>query len=101
MIAGSYYFYLGDLKSAIETGEHARQVFPRESFIRTNLGSAYVTAGRYEDALAESREVVRLDPTSVLRRNNMAVALMRLNRFEEAKKVVLEARDERLDSAIM
>lgn len=101
MIAGSYYFFFADLKNGIETGERGKQVFPREPFIRGNLGRTYGMAGRFEDALAEDREAVRLEPTSSVRRINVAIELFRLNRFEEAKKVIQEAIDLRLDSAFM
>jgi serine/threonine protein kinase/tetratricopeptide (TPR) repeat protein len=98
MIAGSYYFGLGDLKNAIETLEPGKKIFAREAFMRFTLAAVYARAGRFEDALVEDREAVRLDPISVIQRNNLANHLLLLNRFDEAKKVVREAIEQRLDS---
>ena len=98
LIAEAYYGVLGDLKNEIETCEHGKQVFPREIIFRGDLRDAYADTGRFEDALAEAREAVHIDPTRARARVELAVVLWLLNRFDEARKVIQEARALRLDS---
>jgi serine/threonine protein kinase/tetratricopeptide (TPR) repeat protein len=99
IIAESYYsVVLRDLKNAIETCEQGKHMFPREIVFRGDLRNAYADTGRFEDALAEAREAVRIDPARARARAASAVVLLLLNRFDEAKKVIQEARALRLDS---
>ena len=90
---------LRDLKNAIKTLEQGKQLFPRDAFILRALGSVYGIEGRFEDAIAEYREAVRLAPTSLPGIYNLAIYQLLLNRLDEVKKVVQEAKDLKVESA--
>ena len=51
------------------------------------LGSAYLVAGKYEDAAAQFKERIRLSPKTDLSRAFLAVALGHLGEAEEARRV--------------
>ncbi len=51
------------------------------------LGSAYLVAGKYEEAVAAFKERIRLAPETDFSRAFLAVALGHLGEAEEAKRV--------------
>ncbi len=52
--------------------------------IHNNLGIAYDKIGKYEDAIKEFEEALRLDPEYIEVHNNLAVTFEKLGRIEEA-----------------
>ena len=54
--------------------------------------------GPFEKATAEASEAIRLNPNSALPYVNLAVAFTGLNRFDEAKKVLQQALDQKLET---
>lgn len=52
--------------------------------IHNNLGIVYDTTGRYEEAIAEYREALKLDPDYIEAHNNLAVIYDRMGRNEKA-----------------
>src|SRR5438067_6701631 len=55
-----------------------------------NLGSAYMNQQLFEKALNAFQQASKLDPKLVTARLNQAVALLNLQRVDEAKKLLLE-----------
>ena len=55
------------------------------------MGGVYQRLGRYEDALAEHEEALRLNPQLVEARYNMGVCFQALNRLDDARAQYVEA----------
>ncbi len=81
----------GDMNKFIETLQLQKRLFPRERGGSMGLAQAYILIGRHEQALAEAREAIRLHPDYLGARALLAQALLRLNRFAEAKAVFTQA----------
>jgi eukaryotic-like serine/threonine-protein kinase len=101
-IAADYYaFATFEIERAIELYELLTRTYPREPFAWNNLCNRYNSVGEFEKAAAACRESIRLNPNWVTARSNLALALMSLNRFEEAKRVIQEALARKLESTPM
>jgi eukaryotic-like serine/threonine-protein kinase len=83
----SHYYWLvtGELDKAIEIFELARQTYPREMTAPNNLGVIYDSTGQYEKAVPEAREAILRGPNEPFGYDNLAVAYLGLNRFDDAK----------------
>jgi eukaryotic-like serine/threonine-protein kinase len=98
LIEGQYYAStIGDLEKARQVHELRAQTYPRESGPRNNLGIIYRTLGQYDKALAEFREALRLDPEDARLYANYATAYINLNRLEEARTTLNEAKTKNLE----
>jgi eukaryotic-like serine/threonine-protein kinase len=88
----------GELDKVIETDELWKQMFPRDTTARNNLGVEYGQAGRSDKSVPELLEAVRLAPNVPLYQGNLAGAYFRLDRFDEAKMVIDKAIERKLDT---
>ena len=79
-----YHYIVGDLNRARQIYEVWAQTYPRNSSPRIRLAQLYCAEGKYEDALPQIREAIRLDPWKGVSPMNLVRILIRLNRFEEA-----------------
>lgn len=61
---GNVYIERGDYKSAVAYIEKAVELAPDYPLPRNNLAFTYLKLERYEDALKQMEEVLRLDPTN-------------------------------------
>ncbi len=99
MISWRYY---RDATQAWDKGlELARSwtdAYPRESTAFNGLGRASWALGRYQQAISPLRESIRLDPRFFAPRLNLLWTLAALNQFDEARKVLEEARAAHVDS---
>jgi len=59
--------------------------------IHNNTGITYDRIGRYDDAVKELQEALKLDPAYIEVHNNLAVTYDKLGKYDEAKKELLEA----------
>jgi serine/threonine protein kinase/Flp pilus assembly protein TadD len=101
-IESTYYqFVPGDLEKAHQVYELWAQTYPRDSVPRNNLSVIYSQLGQYDKALAEIRELLRLDPASGLGYANLAGDYLVLNRLKEARATAEEALGKKLDSPIL
>jgi eukaryotic-like serine/threonine-protein kinase len=101
-IESNYYLIAtGDLVKAAQVYELYVQTYPRDSRARSNLGYADWSLGRYDKALTEYREALRLDADNVRNYTNVAGALINMNRFDEAKDVLLKAQERKLDDELL
>ena len=89
----------GNLEKARQAYELSRQTYPRDITPPNNLSLIHGYLGQYDQALAEIREALRLDPKSPLVYANLAYFYLSLNRFEEARAAGEEALKKNLDSA--
>jgi serine/threonine protein kinase/tetratricopeptide (TPR) repeat protein len=93
-----YHFVLGDLEKARQSYELWAQTYPRDYIPPTNLSFLYSLLGQYDKALVEAREAVRLDSSSGINYENLALSYFFLNRPGEARATVEEAQKKKLDS---
>jgi eukaryotic-like serine/threonine-protein kinase len=82
-----YDIVTGDKEKTIRILEEWRQTYPRESGPARALVLHYGELGRYEDALREARESVRLEPTD-LNYNEFVFSALKLNRLDEAQSAL-------------
>jgi serine/threonine protein kinase/Flp pilus assembly protein TadD len=98
IIECSYYsFSKGDLQKALRAYGVFAQIYPRYWGWRNDLGVTYALLGQHDKALAEYREALRLEATSV-GYANLVWAYLTLNRLEEARATAVEAQTKSLDS---
>jgi serine/threonine-protein kinase len=87
---GTVHHVLGDNDRAIGNYQHALRLAP-EAAAYSNLGFAYYTDGRIEEALAMWRKAVEQDPTSPATHRNLGDAYARLGRHADARAAYDEA----------
>lgn len=87
-----------ELDKTIEVLELWRQTYPRAAEPPNTLAFYYAQMGQFERAIEEAQEAIRLNPTRAQPYSNLAIALMCLNRFDEAKAVYEQALAQGLDS---
>ena len=76
--------HTGELEEATRLYETAAKAFPKEASVFNDLGLCYAQRGMFEKATAAIDEAIRLQPTLVLYRNNIAMVLVDLGRIELA-----------------
>ena len=92
-----YQFVTGELEKAIETQELFKRSYPREHTGPGNLAVLNARIGRFEKAIAETQEALRLNPNTYSWHMNLMGHFIRLNRFAEAEEVVGRAMGQKLD----
>jgi serine/threonine protein kinase/Flp pilus assembly protein TadD len=98
-ISSAYYdIATGEEERAIQAYESWAQSYPRDMVPFGNLGNIYVILGQYEKSLTKTRESVRLEPNAVTGYANLAAASLALNRLDEAKSALEQARERKIDS---
>jgi tetratricopeptide (TPR) repeat protein len=80
----------GRLQDALREYQTALRLRPSSPEVHNNLGNLLTQLGAHETALAHYRETLRLKPRSIAHLN-LAAALGRLGRFEEALQHCAEA----------
>ena len=98
--AVSYYgLVTREREKYIETLELWKRTYPNDPIPHIQLSNLYVGDGLLLDkAMAEAREAIRLNPNAAPPRDNLAVAFIELNRFDEARAVYQQALEQKLDS---
>ena len=86
------------MEKARQSYELWAQTYPRDYIPPTNLSFLYSLLGQYDKALVEAHEAVRLDSSSGINYENLALSYFFLNRPEEARDTVEEAQKKKLDS---
>jgi tetratricopeptide (TPR) repeat protein len=71
--------------------------YPREPFAFNSYGFAAWSLGQYEQAIEPLREGIRIDPKFVALPENLGATLLALNRFDQVKKVLEDARAAQVD----
>jgi serine/threonine protein kinase/Flp pilus assembly protein TadD len=100
-IASGYYeIVTGELKKAAETYEQWIASYPRDPSAHLNLGNMYSSQGQYEKSIAAFRECMRLEPDDMAPYGNLANSLLALQRFDEARQTIQQARERKLDGYI-
>jgi len=87
-ISTHYYdIVTGESEKANEAYQLWKRTYPRDSIPPNNLAAGYAAMGKYEQALSEALETVRLAPNEALGYQNMGGDYLGMNRFAEAKAV--------------
>jgi tetratricopeptide (TPR) repeat protein len=84
---------------ALEIAQLWTATYPREPFAHNSLGVALLRLGEFEKAVQPLREAIRLDPGFIPPYSNLAASLLALGRNDEARAVLQDAADRRLEFA--
>ena len=85
-ISTHYYgIVTGELDKSIDAYHLWKRTYPRDNVPTNNLSVDYATVGRWDEALPEAQETMRLAPNSALSYRNLAADYLGLNRLAEAK----------------
>ena len=97
-ITAHYYTEVtGETDKQIETYTLWIQTYPRDVTPHNNLGVAYDESGEIEKALQEYLAALHLNPDDTLFYGNVAYDDIMLNRLEEAKAILKQAVEKKLD----
>lgn len=99
--AGYYDNVTGELETYLKTLELWRSTYPRDASPSNNLALKYNELGQFEKALDAAREAIRLNPGSASGYSILAGALLGLNRYDEAKQIIAQAQEQKLDTTAM
>ncbi|MGI8899215.1 MAG: protein kinase domain-containing protein [Pyrinomonadaceae bacterium] len=98
-ISEKYYNYVdGDIDKAMGVLQTWSRLYPNDFIPHNNLALNYMVFGKYEDALKEALEAVRLSPNTSSARDNLIGSFMGLNRFDEANVALEQLRSIHPDS---
>ncbi len=99
-ISATYFRHItGELDKRIETSSLLTQTYPQDPYGYHLHGNSLMIAGEYEQAAEAYRAALRLDADFALSRANLALALIGLNRFDEAREVIEQGLARGLDSS--
>ena len=82
-----YEIVTGELDKSIEAYQLWKRTYPRDSIPTNNLAIDYAWTGKFDQALAEAQDTMRLDPNSAFSYGVLGGAYMGLDRFAEAKAI--------------
>ncbi len=86
-----------DWEKARELAQSWTMTYPREAFAFNSLGAVDLLLGRYEQSVPAFRESIRLDPQFIPAYGNLAAGLMATDRYAEARAVLRQAADRKLE----
>ena len=99
-ISATYFRHItGELDKRIETTSLLTQTYPQDASGFHLHGNSLMVAGEFEQAAEAYRAALRLDADYSLSRANLALALIGLNRFDEAHEVIQQGIERGLDSS--
>ena len=97
-ISGLYYQDVtGELEQAIQVYELWAKSYPQDLVPHGTLGAIYAEFGQYEKSVAETQEALRLEPNLAVGYGNLAQDYLSLNRPDDAKKMIEQAGERKLD----
>jgi len=88
----------GELEKRIEMTSLLTQTYPQDPDGFHLHGNSLMIAGEFAQAAEAYRTALRLDPDFSLSRANLALALIGLNRFDEANQIIQQGLERGLDS---
>jgi len=102
VIKAHYYLYVtGQLDKAAQTYQETIESYPHDFPTYNNLGGVFASQGQYEKAVEITRQGLRLEPGRVLYYGNLANYALALQRFDEARQMIREARSRKADSGTL
>jgi len=88
----------GDLNKRIEVLMLLKRTYPSEMATPTDLALTYIQIGQFDQAVVQARESISINPNFAPAHMALAWALLRLNRFAEARDVITQALQQRFDN---
>ncbi len=82
---GLLYDKKGMLSKAIQYYNEALRIRPDDEVAHTNIGVVFAKQGDFKNAIKHHAEAIRIKPDFPLAHKNMAIALIQLERHQEAK----------------
>jgi eukaryotic-like serine/threonine-protein kinase len=100
-VESSYYMFVtGELEKAAGTYEEWKQLYPRDLAPYINLGLVDSNLGLDEEALANDKQGLALRKDNSVVYRDLSFDYLNLNRLEEAKSILSEARTRKLDGSL-
>lgn len=88
-ISATYFRHItGELDKRIETSYLLTQIYPQDPASHHIHGNSLLITGQYAQAADAYATAVRLDADYVLSRSNLALSMIGMNRFDEARQVI-------------
>ena len=101
-IASMYYYVgTGELEKAIQTFTIWTQSYPRDYVPRADLGTSWSNLGQYEKAAETTRDALPLDADNVVGYVNLGEFYVNLDRFAEARDILMQALARKLDEEFL
>jgi len=101
-VESSYYtFVTGELEKAAQAYEEWKQLYPRDLAPYINLGLVESNLGLVDEALANDQDAFALRKDSAIVYRDLAIDYFDLNRFDEAKTLLSEAKERKLDGSLL
>jgi eukaryotic-like serine/threonine-protein kinase len=102
LVSWNYYGSVtGEWDRTNEQLEVWKSMYPRDWEPFNLLANRYTLVGPFDSAIANGREALRLNPKDARAYVNLAVGFMGLNRFDEAKNILREAQQQKLETTNM
>ena len=102
LVAWNYYGAVtGEWDKTNQQLEVWKSTYPRDWEPHNLLAVRYTVVGPFEKAVEEAHEAVRLNPKEARAHSNLALAFIGLSRFDEAKSVLRQALEQKLETTNM
>ena len=95
--ADYYQNVTGELDKAARTLQEEIETYPRRAAPYGDLGLVFASLAQHEKAVEVSKQGLRLAPDSVAYYENLANGTLALQHFDEARRVIHEARAQKLE----
>jgi serine/threonine protein kinase/Flp pilus assembly protein TadD len=99
--ANYYYVVTGELEKEAQTYQLWSQSYPLDSVPHGNLAANYASLGQYDQAIPETQESIRLDPSGLVNYNNLALTQLATNNIDGAKATLDQAASRKLDGELI
>jgi len=96
-ISNGHFFETGELDKALESAQLWAREYPRDKLAHFDLGLTYMEMARYESALPEFLETLRIDPDDAKSYEVLVYDYAAMERLDEAKAVRRQALARNLD----
>jgi serine/threonine protein kinase/tetratricopeptide (TPR) repeat protein len=97
-ISATYFRHItGEIDKRIAISSLMTRTYPQDPYVYHLHGNSLMVAGEFEQAAEAYSSALQLDADYTLPRSNLALALIGLNRFDEAQEVIKQGLDRGLD----
>jgi eukaryotic-like serine/threonine-protein kinase len=97
-ISALYYWLTGDLEQVSQIFAMWAKSYPQDLTPPADLAVIDVSLGQYDRAATYTLEALRLDPNMTVAYSNLAQCYLALNRLDDAKKAIEQARTRTLET---
>jgi eukaryotic-like serine/threonine-protein kinase len=97
---GYYGLVTGELEKETETLELWQQTYPRDWTPRNTLDLDYRLVGKFDQAIEEGRQALRLNPDHSYPYGNLGWSYLIVGRYDEAKAIFESASQKKVDDVI-